>query len=52
MQSNKPDKGFVGSLIIAEFNSIEQAEQWAKDDPYVDAGVYRKVTVKPFKKVF
>ena len=34
------DKGFVGSLIIAEFNSIEQAEQWAKGDPYVDAGVY------------
>ena len=46
------DKGFVGSLIIAEFNSIAQAEQWAKDDPYVNAGVYKKVTVKPFKRVF
>ena len=49
---NPGDKGFVGSLVIASFNSIEQAEQWAKDDPYVHAGVYGKVTVKPFKKVF
>ena len=46
------DKGFVGSLIVAEFNSLEQAEQWAKEDPYVNAGVYKKVTVRPFKKVF
>ncbi|MBE65478.1 MAG: hypothetical protein CMQ30_02265 [Gammaproteobacteria bacterium] len=45
-------KGFVGSLIVAEFHSLEQAEQWAREDPYVDAGVYKKVTVKPFKKVF
>ena len=43
--------GFTGSLIIAEFDSLEQAKAWANDDPYVAAGVYRKVTVKPFKKV-
>jgi len=46
------EKGFIGSLIVAEFNSLEQAEQWAKEDPYVNAGVYKKVTVRPFKKVF
>ena len=45
------DAGFTGSLIIAEFDSLEQAKAWANDDPYVAAGVYRKVTVKPFKKV-
>ncbi len=43
--------GFTGSLIIAEFDSLESAETWAKEDPYVTAGVYSKVTVKPFKKV-
>ena len=46
------EKGFIGSLIVAEFNSLEQAEQWAKEDPYVNAGVYKKVTVRPFKQVF
>ena len=43
--------GFTGSLVIAEFDSLEDAETWANDDPYVAAGVYHKVTVKPFKKV-
>lgn len=43
--------GFTGSLIIAEFDSLESAEAWAREDPYVIAGVYSKVTVKPFKKV-
>lgn len=52
VDSEEPgDKGFTGSLIIAEFDSLEQAKAWANDDPYVAAGVYRKVTVKPFKKV-
>jgi uncharacterized protein YciI len=44
--------GFTGSLVVAEFDSLQAAEQWAKVDPYQDAGVYSKVTVKPFKKVF
>ncbi len=43
--------GFTGSLVIAEFDSLEEAETWADDDPYVAAGVYQSVTVKPFKKV-
>jgi uncharacterized protein YciI len=42
--------GFTGSLIIAEFTSLAEAEQWAKADPYVDAGVYANVSVKPFLK--
>ena len=45
------DAGFTGSLIIAEFDSLETATQWADQDPYVSAGVYADVTVKPFKKV-
>ena len=44
--------GFTGSLIIAEFDSLETAREWADADPYRLAGVYRNVTVKPFKKVF
>ena len=44
--------GFSGSLIVAEFTSLESAKAWADADPYVAAGVYEKVTVKPFKKVF
>ena len=44
--------GFSGSLILAEFDSHADAEAWAAVDPYVAAGVYEKVTVKPFKKVF
>lgn len=43
--------GFTGSLIVAEFASLEAARQWADADPYIAAGVYEKVTVKPFKKV-
>ena len=45
------DAGFTGSLIIAEFDSLEEATSWADSDPYVDAGVFSKVTVKPYKKV-
>lgn len=43
--------GFSGSLIVAEFDSLEQAQAWADDDPYIQAGVYEYVKVKPFKKV-
>ena len=43
--------GFTGSLIVAEFESLEDAQAWADSDPYIAAGVYKKVTVKPFKKV-
>jgi uncharacterized protein YciI len=48
---NPGDAGFTGSLVVAEFNSLADAEAWAAIDPYVAAGVYAKVTVKPFKKV-
>ncbi len=44
--------GFSGSLIVAEFASLEAARQWAEADPYVAAGVYAQVTVSPFKQVF
>ncbi len=44
--------GFTGSIIIAEFESLDDAEAWAEADPYIEAGVYEKVTVKPFKQVF
>ena len=43
--------GFSGSLVIAEFESLEKAQAWADADPYVDAGVYEKVIVKPYKVV-
>ncbi|QEQ95955.1 YciI family protein [Neptunomonas concharum] len=43
--------GFTGSLVIAEFASLNEAQAWADKDPYIDAGVYDKVTVKPYKKV-
>lgn len=43
--------GFTGSLIVADFGSLAEAEAWAEEDPYTRAGVYAKVTVKPFKKV-
>ncbi len=45
------DAGFTGSLIVAEFESLEQAQAWADADPYVEAGVYASVRVKPFKPV-
>ena len=43
--------GFSGSLIVAEFESLEAAQEWAQADPYVASGAYAKVTVKPFKKI-
>jgi uncharacterized protein YciI len=43
--------GFTGSLIVAEFDSLKAAQDWADKDPYIGAGVYANVTVKPFKKV-
>lgn len=45
------EAGFTGSLVIAEFDSLEAARAWADADPYVAAGVYQQVTVKPFKVV-
>ena len=52
IDSNDPgDAGFTGSVIIAEFSSLKEAQEWADNDPYIDAGVYEKVTVKPYKKV-
>ena len=45
------EAGFTGSLIIGEFDSLESATAWADSDPYVDAGVFKKVTVKPYKLV-
>lgn len=45
------EAGFTGSLVVAEFASLVAAQSWADADPYVEAGVYAKVTVKPFKKV-
>lgn len=45
------DAGFTGSLIIAEFDSLQDAQKWADADPYIAAGVYKQVIVKPFKKV-
>ncbi len=43
--------GFTGSLVVAEFNSLAEAQSWADNDPYIAAGVYESVNVKPFKKV-
>lgn len=43
--------GFTGSLIVAEFSSLEEAQDWAATDPYISVGVYRNVTVKPFRRV-
>jgi len=45
------EAGFSGSLIVAEFSALSEAQKWADDDPYIAAGVYQSVTVKPFKKV-
>lgn len=53
VDSNNPgDAGFTGSLIVAEFDSLQQAQLWADADPYIAAGVYARVVVKPFKQVF
>ena len=46
------DQGFSGSVVIADFASLEDAKTWADGDPYVSAGVYASVSVKPFKRVF
>lgn len=52
IDSNDPgDEGFTGSLVIAEFNTLQDAQNWADADPYIKAGVYDNVIVKPFKKV-
>lgn len=48
---NPGDAGFTGSTVIAEFNSLDEAKTWADADPYIEAGVYENVIVKPFKKV-
>jgi uncharacterized protein YciI len=44
--------GFTGSLVVAEFSDLDAARAWAGEDPYLAAGVYEEVTVKPFVKVF
>ncbi|MBU3693723.1 MAG: YciI family protein [Rhodocyclaceae bacterium] len=44
--------GFSGSLVVAQFDSLADAQAWADADPYVAAGAYAKVTVKPFRRVF
>ena len=44
--------GFTGSLIVAEFASLHAAQEWANADPYIAAGVYASVDIKPFKKTF
>ncbi|REG82977.1 YciI family protein [Marinomonas pollencensis] len=49
---NPGDAGFTGSVVIAEFASLEEAQAWADADPYLEVGVYSSVTVKPFKQVF
>ncbi|AOE50218.1 YciI family protein [Kangiella sediminilitoris] len=52
IDSNEPgEAGFTGSLVVAEFESLESARDWADADPYIKAGVYKNVTVKPYKKV-
>lgn len=49
--SDPGEAGFSGSIIVAEFASLDEAEDWAAHDPYTEAGVYKTVTVRPFKKV-
>lgn len=46
------EAGFTGSLIVAEFPSLEEAQRWADEDPYGRAGVYARVVVKPFRQVY
>jgi uncharacterized protein len=45
------EAGFTGSLVVAEFASLEEAQNWADADPYIESGAYKNVMVKPFKKV-
>lgn len=49
---NPGEAGFTGSLVVAQFDSLAAAQCWADADPYIQAGVYERVIVKPFKKVF
>lgn len=49
---NPREAGFTGSTVIAEFESLDAAKAWAEKDPYIEAGVYAEVVIKPFKKVF
>ena len=49
---NPAEAGFTGSLIVADFNDLTVAQTWADADPYLEQGVYVKIVVKPFKKVF
>lgn len=52
IDSNDPgEAGFTGSLVVAEFSSLAEAQRWADEDPYIEAGVYEQVLVKPFKPV-
>lgn len=52
IDSNDPgEAGFTGSLVVAEFDSLQAAQNWADADPYLEAGVYHSSVVKPFKKV-
>ena len=49
---NPGEAGFTGSTVIAQFENLQAAKNWAVQDPYVEAGVYGEVIIKPFKKVF
>ena len=52
VDSNDPGAaGFTGSIVIAEFHSLDEAQEWANEDPYLTSGVYSEITVKPFKLV-
>jgi uncharacterized protein YciI len=52
IDSNEPgEAGFTGSLVVVEFPSLEEAQEWADADPYAAAGVYKRVVVKPFKHI-
>jgi uncharacterized protein YciI len=52
IDNNDPgEAGFTGSLVVAEFDSLSDAQTWADSDPYMASGAYASVTVKPFKKV-
>ncbi len=52
IDNNEPGPaGFTGSLVVAEFESLEAAQEWADNDPYIQSGAYKSVIVKPFKKV-
>lgn len=53
IESQSPgEAGFTGSLVVAEFASLAEAQAWADADPYIEAGVYKNVVIKPFIQVF